>query len=118
MLFSQARRESLIAKANELQAKHPSGWPYYKAVRGSAACDLPPASDARWDGLRSMPILILCHGEDEVHPISSGNALAQLLPHARLEICENESSAKETFPAIVSSWLHGVLTSPDEQIIR
>ena len=105
----QARRETLVNQANKLKASHPHGWPYYAVVRGSAECNLPLVSDTRWANLSGIPILILCHGEDEVHPISSGIALTKLLPHARLEVAANESCANIEFPHIVSTWLRGVL---------
>ena len=110
----QARHDQLVAWAKKLQASHPPGWSYYEAVRGAAECNLPPISDARWTGLRSTPILILCHGEDAIHPVSSGTALKSVLPHARLEVAADEASARAEFPAVVAGWLRGVLAVLDE----
>lgn len=108
---SRAQRQTeLIVRAEERRASHPHDYP---VLRGAAETNLPPQSDSRWASLCDIPLLILCHGEDEVHPISSGEQLASLLPHARLEVSANRERAEEDFPPLVCSWLREVLSRGD-----
>lgn len=105
----QARQQALLRSAETLKAKHPEGWPYYATIRGAAETNLPPKSDPRWASLRKIPILILCHEQDKVHPVSSGVALTELLPHARLEVSSSQDASRQDFPPIVTKWLQNVL---------
>ena len=56
-----------------------------------------------------MPILILAHGEDAVHPIASGAELSELLgASCTLQVAANEAEASVVFPSLVSAWLKAV----------
>ena len=56
-----------------------------------------------------MPILILAHGEDAVHPIASGAELAEMLGEkATLQVAANEAEASVAFPPLVSAWLKAI----------
>ena len=50
-------------------------------------------------------MLILGHGEDAVHPLSSALALHELVPHAQLETAASQREAEIEFPAKVATWL-------------
>ena len=105
------RRHNLASRANELRDEYGEDWPYAAVLDGSAATDLPASDDVRvWSKIREIPILILCHGEDDVHPLSSGTRLKELLPHATLEVAENHAHAEGSFPRLLSSWMQRVLT--------
>jgi pimeloyl-ACP methyl ester carboxylesterase len=104
MAARSARRAALLAKADE----HVPHWPYRNVLVGAATTNLPAADDPVWETLRAagIPILILCHGKDEVHPVASGVALERLLaPHATLEIAEDAAAAEQTFPKLLARWL-------------
>ena len=96
-----ARRDALFTSADA----HGPDWPYRDLLRGSAASNLPPASDAAWQRLQSIPTLLLCHGDDAVRPIASGVALQQVLPHATLLTADDLAAAEATFPAKAAEWL-------------
>ena len=104
----EARRKALVASADELRAAHGPAWPYFDVVRGAADCNLPPVHHASWQSLRQTPALILCHGDDAVHPIESGEALAAVLPQARLEVASDQEAAERRFPPLVADWLREV----------
>lgn len=106
-----SRRSELIKKAEELRSAHGARWPYYETLVGSAECNLPPASDPCWQALRSrrLPVLILSHGEDAVHPIQSGVELAGLLGDScTLQVAANEAEAQVCFPPLVRAFLQQV----------
>jgi 3-oxoadipate enol-lactonase len=104
-----ARKHTLRSRADELRREYGQGWPYAAVLDGSAATDLPASDDSStWSRLHGLPILILCHGEDGVHPVSSGTKLQELLPHATLEVAENQARAEETFPSILCSWMESL----------
>lgn len=52
-------------------------------LRGAAACDLPPLTDL---AALDQPVLVLAWAGDPGHPVSTAEALAATLPHARLEV--------------------------------
>ena len=100
----EARTRQLEQAAHSL----PESAQAHKALlRGAARTNLPPVSDACWARLNdaSVPILILCHGEDAVHPVSSGEALKQVLPRATLLVEADQASAERAFPPALASWL-------------
>ena len=80
---------------------------------GSALTDLPPSGDATWRVLlkAAIPTLILCHGNDEVHPLSSGQALKGILPHATLLEAASLPEAEAQFPSRVGDFLRQALRS-------
>ena len=99
------RRAELLAKAAALPSV------VHRAVlRGSAGTNLPPQNDPAWDRLRAaqIPTLILCHGEDAVHPIASGEAIRDVLPNSSLHVESDEARAAERFPDVVAAWLRGL----------
>ncbi|WP_349828603.1 alpha/beta fold hydrolase [Brevibacterium litoralis] len=62
-------------------------------LRGAALSDLPaPEALAALD----VPVTLLAWTEDPVHPVSTAEALAKILPHARLRIAST--------PAEVATW--------------
>ena len=79
-------------------------------LRGSAVANLPPSSDPAWARLRelALPTIILCHGDDEVHPVASGKVLQELLPHAKLLLQPHLEAAEAAFPRELSRWLWNV----------
>ena len=98
--------EERTARTRQLQQKADAlGGVARDVLRGAAATNLPPRDDARWGRLRATPILILAHGEDNVHPVSSAEALHALLPHAILHVASNQEAAEAAFPAKLASWL-------------
>ena len=99
----EARRAALLSIAEE----HGPQWVGREVLRGSAATNLPPSTDPSWAQLRnlSVPTLILCHGDDCVHPLASGVKLQELLPHATLLQQPHLESAEAAFPRELSRWL-------------
>lgn len=66
-------------------------------LRGAALSDLPaPAALARVD----VPVTVLAWTEDPAHPVSTAEALAALLPHARLEVARTPADLA-TWPGIL-----------------
>lgn len=106
-----ARRAELLGSAARLREERGASWPFYETLAGSAESNLPPRNDPCWDALRrrQMPILILAHGEDAVHPIASGAELAEMLGEkATLQVAANEAEASVAFPPLVSAWLKAI----------
>ena len=62
-------------------------------LRGAALSDLPPAEQLRAIG---VPTTILAWTEDPAHPVSTAEALADLLPRTRLEVAAS--------PADLARW--------------
>lgn len=79
--------------------------------------DLPGADDKRWklltgnhnddDDDKAIPILLLCHGKDDTHPLESGRLLKErVLPHATLnDKAADEEEARRIWPTIMAEWL-------------
>lgn len=100
------RKQALVAKAEKWREKR---MPQHEVLAGAALSDLPPARDvASWAVLKDTPTLILTHGNDEVHPLESGDWLKNLIPHATLLKAKDVRAAEAEFPAAVASWLSRV----------
>lgn len=99
-----ARKATLMHAADALPETYQG---HRSLLKGAANTNLPPATDACWARLKAanLPILILCHGNDAVHPVRSGEALQHLLPHATLKVEADEENAAKAFPATLAAWL-------------
>ena len=104
----EARRLSLLEKSDQLREALPR-WPYHEVLRGAAECNLPPKKDEVWTTIRHIPALVLCHEEDEVHPVATSKAVHALLPRSTLHVAANLEAAKAEFPAVLVSWLRGIV---------
>lgn len=84
---------------------------YHCVLRGAASpeCDL-PALDSEVEAYKRVtcPVLLLALSGDDSHPLSTATALHQVLPQASLHIAEDEMSAIETWPSIISSFLQQI----------
>lgn len=67
--------------------------------RGAGASDLPPADAI---GRIAAPTTILAWVDDPAHPLSTAEALADLLPSATLEVAATRADL-ETWPAILAA---------------
>ena len=106
----QVRRVALLAKASRLHAALPR-WPHHEVLRGAAECNFPSRDDERaWTAIRDTPTLILCHGDDPVHPVATGIALHELLPASELHVAVDLAAAEIEFPSVLAAWLHKMST--------
>jgi len=106
-----------VSAARELQRDLSGDDGYrYLPVLGAAFTDLPEAADGAYKALETVPILILCHGGDEAHPIQSGRLLAGVapspssseapIPHATLhDTAADENEARRIWPEVIADWL-------------
>ena len=107
-----ARRTELRKKAEGLRATGEGVLARF--YEGNAPSDLPAQEKASYAPLAGIPVLILCHGEDDVHPVETGLALSRLLPsHAssRIVIVRDLADAKAKWPSIIADWLRSLPTS-------
>lgn len=72
------------------------------ALWGACESDLPDPEELA--GLEHLPILILCWPGDPVHPVSTSERLARLLPHAELHIAQSLADLDE-WPELIAAFL-------------
>ena len=117
--------DDYVQAAQEYQRNHPQHPYHYLPILAAAMTDLPRPNDARWkmlvgsnkDKQKPIPVLILCHGKDDTHPLASGRLLKQhVLPHATLhDTAADEKEARTQWPTVMAEWLakQGLLDSDD-----
>lgn len=74
------------------------------ALRGAALSDLPDAEQLE---ALAVPTLILAWRGDPSHPLSTAEALAARLPHARLEVADGLREI-EAWPEVLRTFLEGL----------
>mmetsp|Transcript_25046 Transcript_25046/g.54606 ORF Transcript_25046/g.54606 Transcript_25046/m.54606 type:complete len:344 (+) Transcript_25046:47-1078(+) len=95
---------TFLTDAGLLDARMP-GSQRHLPILGAARTDLPPRTETETYDRIQCPTLILSHGRDDAHPISTGKYLAELIPHARFDIADNEDDARNQWPKIIGDWL-------------
>lgn len=97
---------NFIQSAKDYQSNH-KDCNHHLPILAASFTDLPAKDDKRWKALSNIPIFILCHGEDENHPVESGLLLQQnVLPHATLHTsAKNEDQARLIWPQLMADWL-------------
>lgn len=114
----QSVAQDYVQAAKEYQQTHPQHPFHFLPILAASMTDLPLPNDSRWTSLsggsnnndddqKPIPTLILCHGNDEAHPLASGRLLKEhVLPHATLsDIAANEDEARKMWPVIMANWL-------------
>ena len=106
----EARKPKLLDGAAQARAKGRTQWA--RVLAGAAEADLPPARAAEYRALAGIPVLILCHGEDDVHPVATGVALStRLLPThelSRIVVSSNLAEGEKAWPRILAEWMEGL----------
>jgi pimeloyl-ACP methyl ester carboxylesterase len=100
------RKAGMVNTAAKAKAKGRTLWA--RVLEGAAEADLPPKESAAYAALSGIPVLLLCHGDDDVHPVSTGTQLMELLPpHAmsKLVVAADLAEGERTWPRILSDWL-------------
>jgi pimeloyl-ACP methyl ester carboxylesterase len=101
----KARRNSAagyLAAAEALKEQNPGSY-HWLPLAGAAYTDLPEKAEAY--RAITVPVLILCHGQDENHPVLSGQQLANMMPQATLLLATNEEEARRKWPKKIAHWL-------------
>lgn len=75
-----------------------------RVVRGAATADFPARADV---AALSMPVLILAWRGDAVHPVSSAEELAGLLPHAQVHVASTWGEV-EGWTARIDTFVSGL----------
>lgn len=99
----EARRKAahgFVEAAKELQQLKPNTC-YHLPLLAAATTDLPRTGYHKV----TCPVLILCHGQDEAHPIETGTILKEKIPQSTLKLALNEDEARRVWPEIISDWL-------------
>jgi len=97
-----------VQSAQEYKQQHPQQNRFHHLpILGASLTDLPPKGDIqRWNCLKDIPILLLCHGNDTTHPVESGQLLQKVLPHSTLhDFAIDEEQARELWPSHMADWL-------------
>lgn len=107
--MGKARREASAdyeIAAEAYRQQNPSSYRYL-TILGAAITDLPDhRRDVEEYRKITAPVLILCHGMDEAHPVLSGQLLAEAMPHATLYwTASDEDEARATWPKFIAEWL-------------
>ena len=97
------RSHVLVEKAGKLQDAQP-GSHGHLVVHGASKCNLPPKNDRAYRAVR-CPVLVLGHGRDAAHPLSTATALADLLPQATLITATDVEDAMAEWPSVVADFL-------------
>ena len=113
----QSVAQDYVQAAKEYQQNHPQHPFHFLPILAASMTDLPLPNDSRWKSLsggsnnnddqKPIPTLILCHGNDEAHPLASGRSLKEhVLPHATLsDTAADEDEARKMWPDIMAKWL-------------
>lgn len=75
-----------------------------RVVKGAAAADFPAREDV---ASLSMPVLILAWTGDAVHPVSSAEELARLLPHAQMHVASTWAEV-ERWSGLIDTFVSGL----------
>ena len=85
---------------------------------GDIASDGPGVSETEAAALR-LPVLVIGHGVDHVHPLAGAEALAETIPEARLARIPPKATEKAAhvagFRAAVADFLAGLTSSPEDR---
>lgn len=85
--------------------EHNPGSYRYLPLLGAALTDLPNRNDNAYRNI-NIPVLILSHGQDENHPILSGQQLSEVMPHSTFhQLASNEEEARIIWPKVIAEWL-------------
>mmetsp|Transcript_115847 Transcript_115847/g.338804 ORF Transcript_115847/g.338804 Transcript_115847/m.338804 type:complete len:265 (+) Transcript_115847:78-872(+) len=93
------RRAKLLENAEKKGREDPARG---ELLLGAARADLPPKEELR--AIRA-PALIVSARDDPVHPAAMAEALAELLPDARLVLVDKEEDLRATFAGVLADWL-------------
>ena len=103
--------KSYVQSAEEYRLDHPQSHHFLPFLAASTT-DLPRPDDEQWkqlknEDLKPIPVLLLCHGSDDTHPLESGRLLKEkVLSHATLhDAASDEDEARRTWPNIMAEWL-------------
>lgn len=99
-------KSGLIIQANEFKKQKRNSKEYlsHLPLLAAAGSDLP--SDPDVYKIITCPVLILSHGEDLTHPVSSAISISNLIPRVSLDYsAKNELEARKLWPSIISKWL-------------
>ncbi len=99
----RARRAQILADAEAYRRDHPAS-PHHLVLAGSAGADLPALDAASYAAIK-CPVLLLSHGDDDVHPLSTGRALSELMPTSELVVADDLEAARRAWPAAVDDFL-------------
>lgn len=106
----EARREGLLSAATSGEGHTPAN-----VLTGAALSDLPEPS-AMKGRLPVVPALLLSTHDDPVHPVSTPEAMASLLPAAELVVCKHgKESIKAEFPGIIREFLLKLDAARDDE---
>lgn len=106
--------ESIVSRVQRALVRHlavADGRAVATALTGASQSDLPdPDQIARLD----MPTLILAWRGDPIHPLSTAERLASLMPNAELAVASDLTDIR-AWPARLHEWLERVSAARSEQ---
>jgi pimeloyl-ACP methyl ester carboxylesterase len=116
---------NIVESARELEERRQastsgsSSSPWHLPILGAAMTDLPPKEEDKesYYAKITCPVLILCHGGDEAHPLETGSVLKTLIPQSRLHVAaSNEDDARRDWPRFIADWLveEGIVRLPPQ----
>jgi pimeloyl-ACP methyl ester carboxylesterase len=99
-----ARKRFILNSASRFHAAHPEGL-FHHVLEGAAEADLPPRDSSGTYDKISCPVLILTIEGDEVHPVSTAEAVHALIPQSTLVIAKTEEEAAADWPFKIASFV-------------
>lgn len=101
----KSRRKVVLSSANKCRDENPPNEKHHFVLRGTSNSDLPPLDRSDIYSQICCPFLILAVSDDPKHPLSTAQALAASIPHSELHVADSATSAKKSWPALISEFL-------------